>query len=190
MYRSISELYERLIPYTCEIIQNNQTALRLSDVFIRADIPLQHFITSVKLYKRIINSRPSITCCNNPTPFKGKIGLEPDDFRHNLIEIEKYYNDLYSIMVSCLVICSKYYRDTPFTNFSWQDVTGIGILKLNRFEMLSAEILKYEINTIGDHEIYLRVQKELNDYEKSINKKQIKSGRKSIGYFRKLFCFS
>lgn len=192
MYQSIYELYEKLLPYVCEIVQNNEIALKLVDVFIKVNLPLQNFITSAKLFIKIYDLKKYVT--SNYNLMKNIIEPKMNNLKSLIFlnysnsTIINYYDNKYIIMISCCIISSKYYMDTPFTNHSWQEITGVSLDKLNEFEKITVEILNYEINTIGDDEIYLRTQKELK--EATVVCKKEKKEKKEKSYLRKLFCMA
>lgn len=154
MYANLRELYYKITPYIIELIGDQRQAVRLAELLPNAKFPLQSFLTAAKLYLKLLEIRNE----KDPESIASKMK-------------EYFYNNFYVfIVVSC--ISAKYYRDVPFTNSSWENITYFPLNDLNEFEIFVLEILNYEIDAVGDFEIYRRVKLELRKREIVIPKKK------------------
>lgn len=215
MYNTNRELYVSLGEYLSELANDKAVAMRLVDVFIKADIPLQIFATTVKLYKMILKrgacslklgGYKSTTGSTQACPASGilntypsTIGLVEAGIASNQIisvqiiphvEFAQLLEDSYVAIIACCIISCKYYRDIAFTNDSWEHVTSIDTRTLNNAERLSLILLDYEINSLGDGQVIERVRRILQ--EKGVHVAQdSQSSEKNVRMLvRKLFCLT
>ena len=55
MYNRSKDLYVPLTEYLSELLKDRTVAVRIIEVFILAEIPLQSFVKTMNLYKKISN---------------------------------------------------------------------------------------------------------------------------------------
>ena len=138
--------YFSIHEYIYELVGDWDTSLRLVNVFTRAEIPLQTFITAVKLFTLVKN---------RATPERNSKTNNSTLQKNNIVKLVKYP---YTTFISCCVISSKYYKDIPFDNESWGGLSCINKYEINDFERATLTVLDYKINSAGDKHIMNEVQ--------------------------------
>lgn len=209
MYNTHRELYASLGEYLSELVNDKVIAMRLVEVFIKADIPLQIFATTVKLYKMILSKRevPGRECgsglaYSDPSLKTNKPSTRFPESKSQKIsylasiqavppsEIVKLFSNSYITIIACCIISCKYYRDVAFTNDSWEQVTSIDMHTLNNAERLSLMLLDYEISSLGDNQIIERIRSILQGKNMDMSGCNQNSERKVKTLVKKLFCLS
>lgn len=182
-------LYLSIHEYIHNLVRDRDISLRLTNVFIRADVPLQTFITAAKLYGLIL-SRASLESERKYSECK----YSRDNFTH---EKSKYIGKMsskiiknpYQTFISCCVISSKFHKDIAFNNESWGGISFLSKNEINEYERIALSILDYKISSAGDGHVMSEVQSLLrrSGYEiPSVNQKPF-----DFRYLmRKLFCFN
>ncbi|EPR79301.1 hypothetical protein SLOPH_1205 [Spraguea lophii 42_110] len=54
-------------------------------------------------------------------------------------------DDEYTLFIVCIILSTKNYLDTVYTNISWSDISNISLEKLNRAERLVLEAIEYNV---------------------------------------------
>lgn len=184
------DLYLGIHEYIHQLVGDTDVSLRLVNVFIRAEVPLQTFITAAKLYRIILNRSNNVNS-TKPNSIKS-MGMSNMGFKvkmkSNSGEIsEKLIKDPYTTFVSCCVISSKFYKDIAFNNESWGEISCLDKVSINEFERNTLSVLDYKVNSAGDSSVMKDVQVYLNRAEPPENNQDVFDIR---CFIKKLFCFS
>ncbi|KAM0680447.1 hypothetical protein GINT2_001507 [Glugoides intestinalis] len=168
MYSDIKNLYSNIDGYIYQLVGDTAITARLIDVLTRTEIPLQTFVTAVKLYKMILNKKKAVILKK---------------------EASRVINNEYLTFMACCIISSKYYRDIAFTNESWENITKIEKGLLNTAERVGLILLEYQVNTHGDAIILntiLAILRNENTQTIERDKTRMKKIKK---LFKKALCF-
>lgn len=147
-----TNIYPTLKDFIHELVGDKISSMRIVSVLGRADVPLQTFITAVKLYRMVLNRSNRMRIVSKGIR-SGR--SEPSEFRTVLSSEEhNVLRDQYLVFVTCCVIASKYYRDIAFTNESWESVSEIKMQNLNETERLCLIVLDYQVSSQDDHLVH------------------------------------
>lgn len=172
------DIYRHLTAYIYELVGDNNSSLRLVNLLTRADVPLQTFITSTKLYKMILNR------VNR---------LDSRYLSNRQFHITKEMSDIlknqYLIFLTCCMITSKYYRDISFTNESWENVSETSKSLLNESEKICLTILDYQISGQGDKLVYDRISEILRRAGVDYRNEKYEKVSKVRTFLKAMLCF-
>lgn len=168
MYNRSKDLYMPLTEYLSELVKDRTVAVRIIEVFILAEIPLQSFVKTMNLYKKIFIK--SMLLADIPTESKGdhldlRASYSNKKLKENVVnrrirainsispkDLQNYLGDTYLIVIVCCIISCKYFRDVSFTNDSWEQLTQIDLNTLNKAERISLIILEHILDYSDEKE--------------------------------------
>ncbi|ELA41839.1 uncharacterized protein VICG_01191 [Vittaforma corneae ATCC 50505] len=188
MHANAKDLYSNLFEYIHELVGDRVPALRLVNTLVKADVPLQTFVTAVKLYKMILNRINRVemwgadSCGVNFRILKRRPFLDSNNF--------EILRNQYLIFLSCCVIASKYYRDVAFTNESWELVSETDKRSLNEAERVCLMALDYQVSEQGDGSVLESILKILNNSGILLNERNTGPIKRIKVLVRKVLCFS
>lgn len=208
------EVYIHFIDFLADLINDRAAATKVIEVFILAEIPLQSFIKTVSLYKKIFLK--SLLFTDSRKNFNMEY-REPDldnfeclgswnneisgsKINKRIINSSKipyydlkyYFNDPYLILISCCIISCKYFRDISFTNDSWENITRIDVVTLNKSERTSLVLLDHILDYPDENEISEKLERILYKEKFIANFRDphsYENSRKRLrNFFKKVFC--
>lgn len=188
MHANAKDLYSNLFEYIYELVGDKIPALKLVNVLIRADVPLQTFVTAVKLYKMILNRVNRVELQSARSYEQGFHILKRKPFLDgDCFEVLK---NQYLMFLSCCVIASKYYRDVAYTNESWELVSETDRRSLNEGERVCLMALDYQVSGQGDSLVLESILGILKSSGVPLNERSMGPIKKIKVLVRKVLCFS
>lgn len=194
------DLYFGIHEYIHQLVGDMDVSLRLVNVFIKAEIPLQTFITAAKLYRIVLNRANTEKENVNFIKKKNSTGIQSscisrdkdlsvDKSKYIGMVSGKLINCPYATFVSCCVISSKFYKDIAFNNESWGGISLLNRDEINKFERDTLSVLDYKINSAGDSSV-------MKDVQMFLDRSMVDTVDRGPEVFdfkcfiKKLFCFS
>jgi len=188
MHANAECMYTSLHDFIYELVGDRISAARVVNILNHANVPLQTFITAVKLYRMILNrtNRMSIMRHTQGVNLGGQSSRTQSLSQDELGVLRNQQ----LVFISCCMIASKYYRDIAFTNESWEVVSGTARRHLNESERICLIALDYQVNGQGDHLVQESVATILKRSGIILTDKALGRGVKFKNMIRKLLCFS
>lgn len=182
-------LYLSIHEYIYHLVRDRDVSLRLVNVFTRAEVPLQTFITAAKLYGIILNRaeyESERSANEDPKAHRKDCSFEKSKLIGRMSA--KLIRHPYPTFISCCVISSKFYKDIAFNNESWGCVACLSKNEINDFERITLGVLDYKINSAGDGTVMSEVQTHLR--RSGFDASEVNPKIFNFGYLmKKLFCF-